>query len=323
MKYQIIKEKLEGYIDEGIIHGVAFSFVNKQIIEKYCLGVNGDEKKPIKITDILYFDIASLTKVIGTTTRIMQLLDEKVITLERKISEFVPGLKFQDITIKDLLLHSSGLSADLQDKENLTKENVIERINRTVLQDELIYSDLGFILLGFIIEKIDGVSLEDSFQKHIFKKINMKSTSYKLQGNVENYIPTEIQESRGCIQGIVHDSKAYQIGMIGSAGLFSTLHDVSLFAQSVLKDELILTEESKQLLLKTMYNQRTIGWDKKFGNNVLYHTGFTGTSICLDFKKEEGFILLTNRTFPKRKDDFLEIRNELVQLFLEENEEIK
>lgn len=305
-----------------MIAGASYSFVDNEAVEYHYCGTQGTIEPFVNISlhESMYYDLASLTKVLGTTTRILQLVEEQRLQLSTKIVDILPDFTFSNIQIQHLLLHTSGLDADFQNKENLTKQTILKRINKTSLHQngETVYSDLGFILLGLIIETIDNMTLEESFRIHIFKKIKMNQTSYKTTANKTKYVPTEIQEERGCIQGIVNDSKAYQIGMIGSAGLFSTLKDLSLFVKSMLFDEKIINNSTKKLLLDTTVNQRTFGWEKPFGTSVLYHTGFTGTSICLDYTNGKGFVLLTNRNFPIRKNEFLFARKKLIQLFLDE-----
>ncbi|MDQ0360172.1 serine hydrolase domain-containing protein [Breznakia pachnodae] len=316
-----ISKNINEYITEKMIAGASYSFIEKDTMEFHYCGVQGKVEPFVNIPldESMIYDLASLTKVLGTTTRILQLVEQQRLMLSTKVIDILPDFTFSNIQIQHLLLHTSGLDADFQNKENITKQNVLQRINKTSLchKDETLYSDLGFILLGMIIETIDHMSLEESFQIHIFKKIKMNQTSYKTTMNKIKYVPTEIQEGRGCIQGIVNDSKAYQMGMIGSAGLFSTLKDLSLFVRSMLFDEAIISNQTKKLLLDTTVNQRTFGWEKPFETSVLYHTGFTGTSICLDFINNKGFVLLTNRNFPKRKNEFLVARKKLVQLFLD------
>lgn len=268
-------------------------------------------------------DFASLTKVIGTTTRILQFIEENKLSFHTPISSILTRFHDKQVTVEDLLFHRSGLPQDLSNKETLTKDNIRNRIYDVKVSKEkyhtTCYSDVGFILLGFLIEEIDKMSLEESMNTHIFKKLQMKNTSYMIK-NTNCYIPTEITIERGCICREVHDRKAFLLGQSGSAGLFSTLDDLVIFAQAILKeDEALFHKNTYTLLKQAIIEQRGLGWEKPYGNHVLYHTGFTGTSMLLDMEKKCGFILLTNRIHPtSHQIDFLEFRKKLNQLYLEE-----
>lgn len=317
-----ISNIINHYIDEEMIAGASYSFIGKDFRHFYYDGVQGTVEPfdTISLNESMHYDLASLSKVVGTTTRILQMIEEKKLELTTYVTELLPDFAFSEIQIQHLLLHTSGLDADFDDKKNLNKENILLKINESnrFTFGETKYSDLGFIILGMIIEEVDDTTLEESFQKHIFKRLAMKQTSYQKNGDKEKYVPSEIHPQRGCIQGVVNDSKAYQIGLIGSAGLFSTLQNLTLFADSMLFDEILLTKQSKKMLLEITVDKRTYGWEKPFGNSILYHTGFTGTSICLDYQNKQGFILLTNKNFPNRKNDFLKVRKQLTELFLNE-----
>lgn len=328
-KYDNISEIISGIIKEKIIPGASYSFIKlltdeKEEISNYYLG-NAGVIKPfdsIIVKENMIYDLASLTKVIGTTTRILQLCEEKKINLSQEIGSILTNFNYSGVTIENLLLHTSGLPSGVMDKKTFLKENAINIIYDTPLIYETntksLYSDIGFIFLGFIIKKVDSMSLDDSFKKNIFNKLNMKNTSYIANDNNSLYIPTEYTKERGCIVGEVHDNKAYVLGESGSAGLFSTLNDLVLFAKSILKDdEKILSKDTIEKLKNITVFDRSYGWDKKYGNNILYHTGFTGTSMLLDLEKKEGFILLTNRIHPSRDNEkFIEVRDKLNKLFI-------
>ena len=162
--------------------------------------------------DTLY-DLASLTKVVVTNTLITKLLQENKINLNDKVKKYLPDFKHEDITIFHLLTHSSGLPADIDWKECNNRQELIKSIyDKNLIYktgEDVIYSDLGFIFLGFIIEKIYNKSLDVIASEEIFKPLNMNDTSFNPKDK-----PTEITSDRGVVRGFVHDEKAYILGGI-------------------------------------------------------------------------------------------------------------
>ena len=322
-KFLIISKMIENALKENIIYGISYSFIKKDNIESHYKGVYGknDSFKLKKINANSIYDIASLTKVIGTTTMILKLIDSNKINLNDKVVYFCNEFKDNKTTIENLLLHNSGLVSDLNDKTNITREKIFQQTKiKPENYNKTVYSDIGFIILGFIIENITKLTLDDAFKKYIFNYIGMNNTTYDAKNKKEYCIPTEIKDKRGAICSVVHNSKAFALGEIGSAGLFSTLGDLNIFAKSIIdNDGKIISKESLCKLIDINIGNRTLGWDKKYGKYSLYHTGFTGTSILINLKLKEGLIILTNRIHPSRYNtNFLELREDINKIFMED-----
>lgn len=272
----------------------------------------------------MYYDLASLTKVVGTSSRILQLADAGRLSFDTPVKAILERFTYPQITVGNLLLHNSGLAAEVTGKETLTKENILERVYSTPVVQEagtgFLYSDTGFILLGLIIQKLDEMSLEESFQKYVFGPLPLFHTSYRTDMPKEWYIPTEVRPGRGCVCGEVHDGKAYLLGESGSAGVFSTLGDMTVFADAYLRrSEALFSPQMYERLCTEHSFGRTYGWSCEYGPGTLYHTGFTGTSMLLDLKRDRAFILLTNRIHPSRENPrFLEERKVLNEMFMGE-----
>lgn len=271
------------------------------------------------------YDVASLTKVVSTTTIIMKLIENQQLTLETKVSDILTWFIHKDISIYDLLTHTSGLPADIPRAYTLRdKEDVLSKIREVQLKEKkgkyIIYSDIGFILLGLIIEKVTSKSLNDCGQEMIFKPLNMTDTSYFP--DIQRTAPTELREDdvyRGLLQGKVHDEKAFALGGAGHAGLFSTVKDLSIFIKAILEDQFVLKSNTLDMLFKVREQKpslngdllkRALGWDKPteggssshlsdFDETIL-HTGFTGCNMFVDRKNGIGFVLLSNAVHPKR-----------------------
>ncbi|MEI0558195.1 serine hydrolase domain-containing protein [Brachyspira intermedia] len=318
-KFDTISSMLNEAVEKNIIYNASYSFIKNDDIKNNYIGIYGTNNSN-KIDHNCIYDLASLTKVIGTASMILKLLDLGKINLDDKAVKFCSNFKDNNTTIEELLLHNSGLKADLDDKTNIDRNKIFEN---TIINKEnyhkTIYSDIGFIILGFIIENITNLNLDKAFKDYIFNSANMNNTSY-YPSNAYYCIPTEITDKRGIICSEAHDSKAHALGEIGSAGLFSTLEDLNIFARSILNDdEKVLSHKSIQKLIDINIGERTLGWDKRYGKYTLYHTGFTGTSILINLNSKEAMIILTNRIHPSRNNNaYLELREELNKIFMEE-----
>ena len=280
------------------------------------------------------FDMASLTKVIATTTAIMQLYEADKIDLYRPVADYLPefgnGGKEQ-ITIWDLLTHTGGLIPfrPFYAQGVTTGKEVRERILNDSLAyspgSESKYSDFGPITLAWMIERITGESFAEYTQNHIFQPLGMNRTGYNSirKGAVSNAVPTEKDEyfRFRTLQGEVHDETAYLLGgTAGHAGLFSTAQDLALFASMLVNDgkhgDVQFLKPETIRLFSTKVDPfgdhtRALGWDTKsptgyssagshFGPRSFGHTGFTGTSLWIDPDSHLFVILLTNRVYPTR-----------------------
>lgn len=284
------------------------------------------------------YDVASLTKVISTTTMVMKLIEDQKLSLDTKIAAILPRFKHEAITVYDLLTHSSGLPADISRASTLkNREEVLDRIYAMDLiykkNEHIVYSDVGFILLGLVIEKITDMDLDQYAKKVIFDPLDMKDTSY--HPNVLRAAPTELRNDdvyKGYLTGMVHDEKSFAMGgLSGHAGLFSTTHDIAKFILAILQNKFVLNKETLDMLFpvreeKTHPNghllQRALGWDKpSIGgtagdyvsfNDTIVHTGFTGCNMFIDRKHQVGFVMLSNAVHPKRNlNEIISYRNKI------------
>jgi CubicO group peptidase (beta-lactamase class C family) len=280
---------------------------------------------PAVTADRTIYDLASLSKVIGTTTAIMLLYDEGKIDLDAPVVRYLPafagGMKDQ-VTIRHLLTHRSGLPAgrDLWRNGRSPAE-----ARRMVLETPIYcrpnqcfeYSDLGADVLGFVAEELSGKSLDVLLEERVFGPLGMNDTHYRPSDSLTYRIaPTEVTPPRGYpLRGEVHDENAYALGGVaGHAGLFSTAADLGVFAQMMLNGGTydgvrVLSEQAVKLFSARAGGTRALGWDtcngdggcgKYLGSGAYGHTGYTGTSIWIDPESEMFVILLTNRVHAAR-----------------------
>jgi len=293
-----------------------------------------ESKKPVRSSDI--FDLASITKVISTTSGIMKLVDKNKIDLDKPVVSYLPNFKGKkkkykkqksEITVRDLLSHSSGLPAFKQYfKMEKTREVILENIYDTEpvreKGDTTIYSDVGAIMLGELIEKASGFPLDIFVDSLIFKPLGMGTTFYNPpEEKIKRVIPTEIDPKGNLIHGYVHDENAHSLGGVaGHAGLFSTAKDLAIFSQMMLNKGLygwkrIFKQETVDLFTTranlVSQSSRCLGWDSPSGassggvylSDASYgHGGYTGTTLWIDPDNEIIVILLTNAVHPNRKN---------------------
>lgn len=282
------------------------------------------------VADTTLYDLASLTKVIATTPAIMKLIDDGIIGLDDPVSRYIPefknGLK-DKITIRHLLLHTSGLPAfkKLYQMCRTAEEAIDSVVNARLIyspNDSTLYSDFGFILLGKIVERVSGITLDRYVREKFFAPLGMERTMFSPPASRWNATaPTEMDaEGRsGIIQGTVHDGNAWLLGGVaGHAGSFSTASDLAVMMQMVMNGgayggRQFLKPETVKLFTQrqNQSNSRALGWDMKsptgysaagsfFGRQSFGHLGFTGTSIWADPDRNLCVILLTNRVYPTR-----------------------
>jgi serine-type D-Ala-D-Ala carboxypeptidase len=271
------------------------------------------------------YDVASLSKVVGTTTAIMILFDEKKIGLDDPVVNYIPTFGGGDkdrVTIRQLLTHTSGLPAG-RDIWRIAQTPLEARalVLNTPLEGrpgaQYIYSDLGADVLGLIVEVVASEPLDKFLTRRVFDPLGMNETFYRPADSLRYRIaPTEVTPPRGYpLRGEVHDENAYALGGVaGHAGLFSTAADLSVFAQMMLNGGeyngvQIISKPTVELFTSRAFGHRALGWDtaegdygsgRYLGPTAYGHTGFTGTSMWIDPEREMFVILLTNRVHAAR-----------------------
>jgi uncharacterized protein YbbC (DUF1343 family)/CubicO group peptidase (beta-lactamase class C family) len=293
------------------------------------------------------FDVASLTKVVATSTSIMMLVEQGRIRLNDRVASFIPGFERYgkgDITVRHLLTHVSGLAPDV-DLSNpwIGADSAIalamDEVPSTRPGERFVYSDINFFLLGEIVRRVSGMPLDQFARTKIFEPLNMKDTMFNPPATMTARIaPTENCTRYGwpCqgpdmafLRGIVHDPTARRMGGVaGHAGLFSTSNDLSIFCRMLLSggahqsmrilSPLAVEKMTSPATTDAEPNSRGLGWDidSTYSSNrgellpigSFGHTGFTGTSIWIDPLTELFVVFLSNRVHPDGKGDVTPLR---------------
>lgn len=279
------------------------------------------------VDDRTVYDLASLTKVVVTTTAAMILEEEGRLALDRTVASYLPEFDALDkgaITVRMLLTHRGGLEAyGPLFTQARGRGEYLAAINSRPLRYEpntrSVYSDWDMILLQLVIERITGQSLDIFARQRITEPLGMSDSFFNPDSTVFGRIaPTELQTSTGrLIHGVVHDENARAIGGVsGHAGFFSSARDLAIFAQMMLNGGhygsvriLRPTTVARWTSRQDADTSRALGWDTPSGRSSagrffsprsFGHTGFTGTSIWIDPVKDLYVVLLTNRVNPSR-----------------------
>ena len=282
------------------------------------------ESEAVSPTESIY-DLASLTKVVGTTTALMILYDQGKVHLDDPVSKYIPefsGGEKDLVTLRLLLEHRSGLPAG---RDLWRIAHSPEEARQAVIETPLVYhpdqyyeySDLGADMLGFVVEAASGQRLDQFLADHVWKPLGMEDTFFKPADSLrERIAPTEVNPPRGYpLRGEVHDENAFALGGIaGHAGLFSSASDLAVFAQMMLNGgeyggTRIIADSTVTQFTTRAARTRALGWDtcagdgscgKYLSERAYGHTGFTGTSIWIDPDRDMFVILLTNRVHAAR-----------------------
>jgi CubicO group peptidase (beta-lactamase class C family) len=291
------------------------------------------------------FDLASLTKVIATTTLAMRAVDDGVLALDDALASRLPewrGADRENVTIRDALAHASGLPAYLPFfRDHMGRAEFEPAICHLPLEytprSRSVYSDLGFILLGFILQDVrtnadrgrldPAATLAAQFRRIASYLSSEPLTFNPPRGWRAHTAPTEVDAWRGrLLAGEVHDENCWALGgAAGHAGLFGTAAAVGAFARAVLRtirgDRILATPDTFREFIRgtdVPGSSRALGWDTMrptsscgtlMSSTAIGHTGFTGTSLWIDWERTIYAVLLTNRVYPTRENNKLtEIR---------------
>jgi CubicO group peptidase (beta-lactamase class C family) len=278
------------------------------------------------------FDLASVSKVVATTSMAMILYERGELDMDMPVRTVVPEFAGEDprrdeVTFRMLLAHSSGLPAYEKLFETAsTRERLLDAIYGMPLVGEpgtvAAYSDIGFILLGEALSRIANEPIERFCQRNIFGRLGMVRTTFNPPKAWHSAIPPTADDTwfrHRVIQGEVHDENASVLGGVaGHAGVFSSATDVAIFAHALLRGVLV-RPETLSFFTRRQTNpegtSRALGWDtpsrpsqsgKHFSGASFGHLGYTGTSLWIDPEKQLSITLLTNRTWPDNQNQAIQ-----------------
>jgi CubicO group peptidase (beta-lactamase class C family) len=356
VQFDALAHELEGAAEAGAFPG-AVILVSRagHVLYHAAFGARSLEPERTPMQPDTIFDLSSLTKALATTTAFMLLVRERKVQLDDRVTRFFPNFGVHGkthVTFRHLLAHCSGLPAwrpyfkevarvEKQGRLNFVasngaKEFVYEQIHRErseYLTGELsLYSDLGFMLLGELIELITRMPLDRFCQERIFRPLGLRSTAFidisLLRRGKLAPIPTAIAPTERCpwrrriLCGEVHDDNAYAMGGVaGHAGLFANAAEVDSLASRLRgcyrgEDDFVPSEIVREFWTRdpTVADSTwALGWDtpspvgssagSRIARHAVGHLGFTGTSLWIDLERDAQVTLLTNRVHPRRDNE--------------------
>ncbi len=338
-----IDQAVKGALDAGQAPGaVVLVARHGKVAFRKAYGKRCLRPAPEDMTADTIFDLASLTKPVATASSVLLLVERGRLSLSDKVADHLPGFGKNGkdaVTVEQLLLHTSGLVGDnpVSDYAGGVRK-ALEAIDELPLTappgKKFTYSDVGYIVLGELVEKVSGQGLDSFARKNLFEPLGLRDTSFRPKKEMlARVAPTQLVKGE-MLRGVVHDPRARLLGGVaGDAGLFGTADDLAVFAQMLLDEG---KHGEKQILaastVKVMSaprevpgGRRALGWDVRTaysGNRgELFegfgHTGFTGTSIWVDPPSRTMVIVLTNRVHPDGKGDVWRLRSRIATLAAE------
>jgi uncharacterized protein YbbC (DUF1343 family)/CubicO group peptidase (beta-lactamase class C family) len=312
-------------VERGVIPGgVVVVGHDGEMVYRKAFGMRSLEPAKEAMTVDTIFDLASLTKCVATATSVMKMVQEGKIRLNDPVAAYLPEFARngkENITIRQLLTHFSGLGEDLDLKSSWRGRGAAYQMAMDAQPvfpagARFLYSDINFEVLGFVVEKVSGLGLDEYASKNIFGPLAMTGTRFLPPAGWRGRIaPTEYDENHQMLRGTVHDPTARRMGGVaGHAGLFSTADDLARFAQEMLTGFHVLSRLTVEKMTTpqqppTAAVLEGLGWDidSPFSSNrgeffpvgSFGHTGFTGTSMWIDPVTDSYVIVLTNAVHPR------------------------
>ena len=317
-------------VEAGAFPGAAYGVLDRDAQTTGAVGGFTYEPWSLRVMPETIYDLASVTKVAATTAAAMLLFQRGLLDLDAPVGDLLPGFVIgmkrgsgrERITVRMLLSHSSGLPGYAP----LFREHgTANALLRACLQLELTappgtreeYSDIGFIVLGKLLEMVSGERLDRFCAREIFAPLGMAAWFCPGAGERAKIPPSEREDGLGRrdIQGSVHDENCYVLGGVaGHAGLFASAGDLLRLARAMLEGKLFLRSTVNLFTRRQAQiegGSRALGWDTPSGESSAGHyfspwsaghLGYTGTSLWIDLERELAIVLLTNRTWPTREN---------------------
>jgi uncharacterized protein YbbC (DUF1343 family)/CubicO group peptidase (beta-lactamase class C family) len=353
--FSAVDSVLQSAVDHAEIPGAVLLVGHRgKVVYEKAVGMRALMPVSESMTTDTIFDIASLTKVVATAPAVMKLIEEGKLRLDDPVASYLPEFASNgkdQITIRMLLTHTSGLAPDPPfDAAHAGMFSLAAEINREMLLAppgmRFIYSDVGFIVLGELVEKVSGVTLDNYARLNLFEPLHMQHTGFVPPPEwIPHTAPTEEVELAGddkpgsgkgrLLRGVVHDPTARAVGGVaGSAGVFSNAADLARFCAMLLNGGTVSKGHGQRILSQASIEKmispqsppwvpavRGLGWDIDsqyssprgdfFPLGSFGHTGFTGTSIWIDPASESFVILLTNSVHPFRRPPISSLRSKV------------
>jgi len=308
----------------GVFPGAVYQFIEANQVETYVLGKVALIPSEEAMTTDYLFDVASLTKVICTTSVVLQLWEQGMLEIDAPLQKYLSSFENSEITLRHLLTHTSDIQTWIENRDQLSAGEL--RAAYLTLQpgdylgEKVCYTDAGTILLGFMLEELFNKPATTIFQQEVLNPLGMNDSQFPpiLHAKVA---PTQ-QVGTKVLRGETHDPKARVLGPhAGNAGLFTNIADIQKFVEAYFTVD-YLKKETLALLMTdqtpTGKGGRSLGWDLRGG--MLFHTGYTGTFLLIHPQEQRAFAFLSNRVHPEDyRASYIEHRDEIIATYFDEH----
>lgn len=321
-----IENDLWHMVSSGVTPGLSYALIEGTTVWQQRAG----EAQVIPVHHPLrsdaYYDLASLTKVVGTTPLLLRAVAEGKVALTDDLQCYLPEFPWVGVSFQDLMTHTAGLEGYIPHRDALSAVELQRALTRQLhvgaSRGQAVYRDYNLLLVGWALERIYGASIQTLITQQILTPWQLNQ-DLSFTPPVSRCIPTTYDDIHGLRQGRVHDPKADRLGEhAASAGLFGTLDGLIRFVQIACGAiaQTTLPVDWARKLQRPIAGGRTIGFDLRVGPQTgrpwLYHTGYTGTFMALDPVSQQGFIVLASRCHPVVHPDFLRQRDNVLQKFM-------
>jgi uncharacterized protein YbbC (DUF1343 family)/CubicO group peptidase (beta-lactamase class C family) len=339
--------RIDDAVKDGIARGdcpgaVVLVAHRGKVVYRKAFGLRARQPEAVPMTTDTVFDLASLTKSVATASCVLLLAEQGKLSLSDPVAKHLPAFAARGkdyISLEHLLLHVSGLLADnpvadYQDGRDRAVERICQLTPLAPPGERFVYSDVNYILLGEIAERVSGKPLDQLARQRVFEPLGMAATGFKPRGELKDRAaPTEKRDGQWLL-GEVHDPRAALLGGVaGHAGLFGTADDLAAFAQCLLdggtyRGKRVFEPETVRRMTAARAvpgGLRAYGWDvataysanrgELFRKGVSFgHTGFTGTSLWIDPETQTVVVFLSNRVHPDGKGNVTKLRGRVATL---------
>ncbi|MCT3569741.1 serine hydrolase domain-containing protein [Levilactobacillus brevis] len=335
MTYPQTKLALHRLVTDGVVPGVSYSFIDGDRVETGVIGQAALVPQTEPLRPGMLYDVASLTKVVGTLSVVLQLLAQGRLHLTDLVSDWLPQWQDSRVTIQHLLTHTSGITGYIPHRDQLAAPELTAALLKLhvgpTFNRQMVYADVNYIFLGWIVEQILQQPIQTVAQQRVLTPLGMQHSTF-TPTNAEQCVPTAVTAERGVIRGMVHDPKGLVLQRrCGSAGLFSTVADLTRFCQAYLRPEAAATVLPPQWVhhllsdwTPTHQAGRSLGWalttaQWPTAHRVIWHSGFTGAYLVIDPLMQQAMVFLTNRVHPIAPNEpYLDQRNAVISTYLAE-----
>ncbi|WP_057739588.1 serine hydrolase domain-containing protein [Limosilactobacillus secaliphilus] len=334
-RYQHTIDLMNAMYQAGVVPGMSYVIFDHSQQEKAVVGKAQLVPKNEDLRDGMLYDLASLTKVVATTPVIAWLMQKHELRMDDPVQKYLPEIQNREVTIRHLLTHTAAIEGYIPHRNELAASDLIhalltqEHIGHN-LGLNIAYTDIGYVYLGLIAQRITGQPIQQLAQKLVIEHLGLED-EMTFHPDKQRAVPTEVNSARGgLIRGTVHDPKAAILGpQCGSAGLFASIDGLTKYGRLLIEDHLdgLLSEDTLQMMfidqtpLSGLHN-RAFGWKLLHSHaddhhTMIFHPGFTGTFMILDRQADAGLVFLSNRVHPTAANEaFLDWRARIIAAYL-------